>query len=80
VKTLAGILVVVIPATWLAWAAIPSFIRQTKAGRRAAPAGWFPRSGGGTPTQYNELRFWASVWLVIAAAILAVELALGPSQ
>jgi hypothetical protein len=81
VKTLAGILVVVIPATWLAWAAIrvlhPPDESWAQGGSR-----WmvFPVRAGERRPSTNELRFWASVWLVTAAAILAVGLALGLSQ
>jgi hypothetical protein len=42
--------------------------------------GDWPPGRGERPPSASELRLWAAVWLVIAAAILALGLAFGLSQ
>jgi hypothetical protein len=82
VKSLAGIVVFALPAAWLTWTAV-RVLRAPKESWARGRSRWIavvPLRQGERPPSASELRFWASVWLIIAAAILALGLAIGFSQ
>jgi hypothetical protein len=85
---LAGILVVVVPVCWLAWVSVRVLLSPEKSWAEGRSRwmvfivllGDWPPGRGERPPSASELRLWAAVWLVIAAAILALGLAFGLSQ
>jgi hypothetical protein len=82
VKDLAGILVFAVPACFLIWVSV-RVLRSPERSWAEGRSRWiavFPLREGERPPSASELRLWAAVWLVIAAAILALGLALGLSQ
>jgi hypothetical protein len=81
VKDVGGILIVVVPALWLAWVSI-RVIRSPNDAWARRQSRWmavWPLWEGERAAGGNELRSWAVVWLVIAAAWLAFGLASGLS-
>jgi hypothetical protein len=82
VKDLAGILVFVMPASWLAWASV-RVLRSPEESWAQGRSRWMavlPLWQGERPPSARELRTWAAVWLAIAAGILAFGLAFGLMQ
>jgi hypothetical protein len=81
-KVLAGILAFGIPACFLIWASV-RVLRSPEKSWAEGRSRWiavFPLREGERPPSASELRLWAVVWLVIAAAILALGLAIGLTQ
>jgi hypothetical protein len=79
VKQLAGVLVFVLPACWLAWVSV-RVLRSPLTRWAQGRSRWiavFPLREGERPPSAGELRLWAAVWLVIAAGILAFGFVFG---
>jgi hypothetical protein len=81
-KVLAGILAFGIPACFLIWASVRVLRSPEKilGGGTLTVDRRLPLPEGERPPSASELRLLAVVWLVIAAAILALGLAIGLTQ
>jgi hypothetical protein len=74
--------VFLVPAAFIAWSAV-RVLRAPDKGWAAGRARWMAlgsRGAGARRPDPIELRFWAAVWLSIAAAIVALAIAIALVQ
>jgi hypothetical protein len=76
------LIVFLVPAAFIAWSSVRVLTAPEK-GWAAGRSRWMvfgSRKKGEPRPERRELRFWAAVWLSIAAAILALGVALALVQ